>query len=361
MKNLILSGLLLFGGIMISLRAHKTRGIILMITLLLIISATVFTNLYQINLPKFSPNIEEYANKDYKYIVLKEAELKLLPEDGVEIKNINEQIAIEKKSLDKKVIVAESKENPTAEDNKELKGLLKEKATLDANSIIIKAEYSRRFSSTEGIDSSDQTCKILLTKPPAPAFKKISGKYSTGVVGHIKFENLDGLVSESGVSTDGTEFTFTCPNNTKIVAYDYILSDGKNGDVKDDSVSIFGGIGPVYCSDGSRINDIKGKSKDKTISSRPKNLGLSKYDYLLPTGFDDKDPQVKDSINGSIMGVSSDTCGHVCNAMGSVCNTASFNGPDNKNGTCFFSSSVLNKTFTGTAIKDSRVYVKNEK
>lgn len=363
MKNLILSGLLLFGGIMISLRAHKTRGIILMLTLLLIVSATVFTNLYQIDLSKFSSNIEEYAEpepykpKNYKSVVLKEAEVKLLSEDDV--KKINEEIAKDKKSLDKKVLMAELKDDPTDDEKTELLALKKQQTTLDSNSLLIKAEYSRRFSESEGIDSSDQTCKILLTKPPAPSFKKISGRASAGVIDHIKFENLDGIVSESGVSNAGTEFSFTCPNDTKIIAYDYNNDPKVNGTLSD-SVSIFGGIGPVYCSDGSRINKILGKSKTQTISKRPTTLGLSKYDFLLPTGFDDKDPKVKESISGTIKGVSSDTCGRVCDAMGSVCNTTSFNGADNRNGICYFSRNRLDNSFTGTALSDSRVYVKDQ-
>ena len=66
MKNLVLSSLLLFGGIIISLKANKTRGIILMLTLLLIVSAAVLTNLYNIDLSKLSQNIEEYTDDEHR-------------------------------------------------------------------------------------------------------------------------------------------------------------------------------------------------------------------------------------------------------------------------------------------------------
>lgn len=65
MKNLVLSSLLLFGGIIISLKSNKTRGIILMLTLLLIVSAAVLTNLYNIDLSKLSQNIEEYTDEEH--------------------------------------------------------------------------------------------------------------------------------------------------------------------------------------------------------------------------------------------------------------------------------------------------------
>ena len=357
MKNLILSGLLLFGGIMISLRAHKTRGIILMLTLLLIVSATVFTNLYQIDLSKFSSNIEEYSELEpiqYHLEILTNDQVTNLSEQ--ELKKIYKEMPAKKRSAEAQLVIAQDIRNPTDTDKVNLAKRLKEKTTLEANSKLISTAYSTRFAD-EGVDSSDQTCKIMLTKPPAPAFKKITGRFSPGVIDHIKFENESGIVSESGVSNDGKDFTFTCPNDTLIIAYDHNLENRVDGR-RSDSSSIFGGIGPVYCSDGSRIKNFYGKTADQQIKKRPLDLGLSTYDYVLPKGFDGQSASTKDTLSGSIKGVSSDICGKVCTAMGGACNTTSFNGLDNTNGSCFFTSSTLNKDSIGVDIEDSRVYAK---
>lgn len=360
MKNLILSGLLLFGGIMISLRAHKTRGIILMLTLLLIVSATVFTNLYQIDLSKISRNIEEYAAfaKDYTQDIFTDADVTGILND--QLKTIYKEMIPKRKLVESQLIVLKAKRNPTDTDKREIVELETQQKTIEANYKLISTAHNKRFED-EGVDSSDQTCKILLTNPPAPAFKEISGKASTGVVNHIKFENESGIVSESGVSSDGDKFSIRCPNDTTIVAYDYILSKGFNGATKDDSVSIFGGIGPVYCSDGSRIKEKYGKNSDQSIKRRPVGLGLSTYDYI-PTGFgfDDNNATLKEQITGSIKGVSSDVCGHVCTAMENACISHSFNGLDHTNGTCFFTKTPVDKTTQGVNLVDSRVYTKGQ-
>lgn len=358
MKNLILSGLLLFGGIILSLRTHKTQGIILMLTLLLIVSATIFINLYKIDIFKSTENIEQYGDapapdKDYKLDKLTEAEAKALTNDAV--KKIQGEILKIKDPLEKKLKELNLKNNLSADEQNEKKELTKQKVTLDDNLNLIKIQYTTRFADTEGVDASDQACKLILKFPPAPSFNKISGRASDNVIDQIKFENLDGLVSESGVSSGGTEFTYKCPNGSKIVAYDY-NNDPKVDNKIIDSASIFGGIGPVYCSDGSRLSKTWGKTKSQTISRRPADTGLSTYDYILPNGFDDTLPG--DSLSGSIKGVNVDTCGKVCTAMGQSCNTTSFVGANNDNGNCYFSRNRLDNSFNGTEIKDSRIYAK---
>jgi hypothetical protein len=359
MKNLVLSGLLLFGGIMISLRAHKTRGIILMLTLLLIVSATVFTNLYDINLSKFTQNIEEYSegskptdNLDYRLDTVTENKAKELTDEL--IKKAQTEIKEVRETLVKRINELNLKSTLTADESQEQKELAVQKKTIDANVATIKTEYNRRFADTEGVDASDQACKLILKFPPAPSFNTITGKASNNVINQIKFE-WNGVVSESGVGTEGTNFTYKCPNESHIVAYDYNNDPKVDGNIID-SASIFGGIGPVYCSDGSRIKNTYGKPKTQTINKRPTGTGLSTYDYLLDTGFDETLPG--STYTGSVKGVSADTCGRVCSAMKDACRTTSFNGANKDNGNCYFSKNAFDSSFTGTNIKDSRIYVK---
>jgi hypothetical protein len=367
MKNLILSGLLLFGGIIISLRTHKIRGTILLLTLLLIISSVVFMNLYNIDLPISKKNIEEYGEqeppkdtKDYTKDKLTDADL---PQGEPQLRAIKTMILGLKSENDdsQAPLLKKEKENTLNPAEKNNLTKLKEKAE------IIKANLkvvNKPLESIDGADISDQSCKIILTKPPAPVFKKITGRASSEYIDQIKFEDVNNLVSESGVSTQGTSFAFECPNGSKIVGYDY-NNDPKVDNKIIDSASIFGGIGPVYCSDGSRIQKKYGKEKTQTIGRRPVGLGFSTYDYVLPVGFNNT---YGSSVTGSIQGVNVDICGKVCSAMGKACNSTSYIGANNDDGNCFFSKNVLDESFKGTdaepnttmIAKDARIYAKSK-
>ena len=342
MKNLILSGLLLFGGIAISLRTYKTRGIILMITLLLIVSATVFTNLYHIDFNNSSKNIEEYgdAAPDYEKISLTKQVAKELSNDAES--DLKTLISGLKFQNSQKIKELSDKPNLDVAEKEELAKQKQKTTIIDANLLII----SDRVTEFEGSDAPS-VCKYVLDVPPKPVFSKITGRFTEGkYIDQIKFTDQNNTTSESGVSTAGSEFTFLCPNGSQIVAYD-INSDPKDGQTKIDSVSIFGGIGPVYCSDGSRIPKKYGKDTNQTIGSKAKTV-LSPYDYALPVGYDEK---LGTQVIGNIKDVDVETCARVCTAMGtSVCQSTSFIGANDK-GNCFFSKSKLEDSFLNAADK----------
>ena len=345
MKNLILSGLLLFGGIIISLRTYKTRGIILMLTLLLIVSATVYSNLYHIDFHKSSQNIEEYGEAvssapDYKKISLtKQAAKELSNEVASDLKTKISGLKFVNAEEIKKITDTPS---PDQQQKEELVRLKAQTPIIDANLLVI----SERVTEFEGSDALSK-CKYVLDAPPKPVFNKISGRFTEGkYIDQIKFTDQNDTTSESGVSTQGKEFTFVCPNGSQIVGYD-INSDPKDGQTKIDSVSIFGGIGPVYCSDGSRIPKKYGKDTNQTIGQKAKTV-LSTYDYTLPVGYDEK---LGTQVIGSIRDVNVDTCAKVCTAMGLSCYSTSFIGANNDKGNCFFSQAKVEDTILNDASK----------
>jgi hypothetical protein len=342
MKNLILSGLLLFGGIIISLRTYKTRGIILMFTLLLIVSATVYSNLYHIDFHKSSQNIEEYgdAAPDYKKVTLTKEVAKALTNDDASELKIKIK-GLKSDNTDKmKVLTDKGTLDQTEKD--ELARLKAQTPIIDANLLVI----SDRVTEFEGSDALSK-CKYVLDAPPKPVFSKIAGRFTEGkYIDQIRFTDQNDTTSESGVSTQGKEFTFVCPNGSQIVGYD-INSDPKDGQTKIDSVSIFGGIGPVYCSDGSRIPKKYGKDTNQTIGQKAKTP-LSTYDYTLPVGYDEK---LGTQVIGSIRDVNVDTCAKVCTAMGLSCYSTSFIGANNDKGNCFFSQAKVEDTIINDASK----------
>lgn len=331
MKNLILSGLLLFGGIIISLRTYKTRGIILMLTLLLIVSATVYSNLYHIDFHKSLQNIEEYSESkssepDYKSVSLTKQVAKDLSNDVASDLKIK-MIGLKGDNTDKIKLITD-KPSPDQIEQAQLKRLKEQTPIIDANLLVI----SERVTEFEGSDAPS-VCKYVLDAPPKPPFNKITGRFTEGkYIDQVKFTDHNNTTSESGVSTAGVDFTFECPNGSQILGYD-MNADPKDGQTKIDSVSIFGGIGPVYCTDGSRIPKKYGKETNQTIGQKPRTP-FSTYDYALPVGYDDT---LGTDVVGSVRNVSVDTCAKVCSVMDKRCGSTSFIGANNTSGNCFFS------------------------
>jgi len=217
MQNTFIGGLLLLGGIWVSLGNNKTKGIILLVTLLLIVSISLVVSL-QTNLDVL--DVKEHLDGGAGKAGAGAGAGKAGAGDGIGA----------------------------------------------GNQLPMPLEVSQPLASGE---SPART----IDQPPNPPFIKVSGKASK-TVNNVKFTDANKNILQSGINNDGTEFNYQCPEGTNIVGYD-LNTEGSG----QQNTSILGGFGPVYCADGTVIGNSVGKPKSGTIGQKPQT-NLSKFTFV---------------------------------------------------------------------------------
>jgi hypothetical protein len=225
MENTVIGGLLLFGGIYVSLGNNKTQGTILLLTLLLIVSISILTSLQ----PSNQSNTNEYFEDTSKNEPKKDESKKVQPKKDEPVES-----------------------NPN---NKPVTASLQKPLPMP-----LTVETPKPSGSEAQAQGTNQ-----LKQPPNPPLNKIIG-YADNTIESIKFYDTNDNVSTSGTSEKGKPFNFQCANNGKIVGYDY----NSQGNERDDS-SILGGLGPVYCADGSILDTVVGKEKNNSLGKTSKS------------------------------------------------------------------------------------------
>ena len=201
MENTVIGGLLLFGGIIISLGYNKTQGTILLLSLLMIVSISLLTSL--------QPSEASVSTENFQAdVTMPTLNIPAVPDVPA--------VPMAKQELPMPLNI----EIPTA---------------LGENLPTI----------------------TMITESPNPPFKKIVGR-SDKTVESVKFYDMNNKVLESGTSSRGTEFSYQCPNNSNIVGYRF----NNQGNERDDT-SMLGGLGPVYCADGTILDNVVGKQQNK--------------------------------------------------------------------------------------------------
>ena len=192
--------------------------------------------------------------------------------------------------------------------------------------------------SMEGFDG---TCKTYMKEPAIPPISKMNGKYTNNNVQNAKFEMADGKTLYSGWNSDGVDFQYSCPENQPIVAYDY------NSERSGEGTSIYGGIGPVYCRDGSVISTTFGKKSNATVGIKNKDSILSQFSLV---GNNMIINPVDKSL-GQINKISLNDCSTICNRF-DICGGFSYN---NDNQQCVLETTVdKNRIVSG----NGRIYSK---
>jgi len=172
---------------------------------------------------------------------------------------------------------------------------------------------------TATVNASDVKCRRILEQAPNPPFDKITGK-AANTVESVQFIDNNQNMVESGVGTAGTDFNFQCPQGTNIVGYDYNSQGNERYDT-----SLFGGIGPAYCADGTIVGKGVGKVKTSRIGNAPDTI-LSKFAYV-----DAKTMPIDDSSMGYINGSDITNCASVCDYLKDNCGGFTY---DNNNKKC---------------------------
>lgn len=221
MQNIVIGGLLLCGGILVSLGNNKTQGTILLLTLLLIVSISILTSLQ----PSIQPSSTEYFEENLSM----ESDQK--PEQPVQEPLPKQPV---QEPLPKPLPLPLTVEPP-------------------------KSSGSEPTEKVENNKTGD-----VLKQPPNPPFNKIMG-YADNTIESIKFYDTTNKILNSGTSQKGKEFSYECANGGNIVGYDY----NSEGNARDDT-SILGGLGPVYCADGSILDNVVGKQKNNTLGQTTK-------------------------------------------------------------------------------------------
>ena len=160
----------------------------------------------------------------------------------------------------------------------------------------------------------DLNTKIVKqSKIPESRITKISGKFTSNGIEKIEILDTNNPTVYSGTNDIGTEFSYECPDNSYIIGYDYGINKTNVGS------SIFSGLGPIYCSDGTVIKKKIGKEIDTKVGIIPDSV-YSKFDYqtnMIRT----------DDTMGVFNNVSSENCATICSFV-DKCESFSFN--DNK-------------------------------
>ena len=222
MQNTVIGGLLLFGGIMVSLGNNKARGTILLLTLLLIVSISILISLQPAN----SEISNEYFEGDPQ----------------MPVPNI---VSPEQSSQQQQL----PQSNSVSQDLSNAQQQLPMPLTVQTPTPL-------------GSDPTKQSNEM--TAPPNPPFNKILGR-ADNTIESVKFYDTNNNILQSGKSQLGKEFSYECPAGSNIVGYDF----NNEGNERDDS-SILGGLGPVYCADGTVLNNTVGKQKNASLGQVPK-------------------------------------------------------------------------------------------
>ena len=173
------------------------------------------------------------------------------------------------------------------------------------------------------INMADVKCRRILEQPPNPPFNKIVGK-AANTVENVQFLDTNNNMVESGMSSQGTDFNFQCPDGTNIVGYD-LNNQGKERP----DTSIFGGLGPIYCADGTIIGSGVGKAKSSMVGQKPQT-NLSKFTYV-----DSKVLPFDDSMMGTLNESSLDQCAFVCDFLKDSCGGFTYSTADKKCGLAY--------------------------
>jgi hypothetical protein len=142
---------------------------------------------------------------------------------------------------------------------------------------------------------------------------KITGKFSSDGIEKIQIVDENNPTVYSGTNDIGTEFTYECPDNGYIIGYDYGINKSNTGS------SIFSGLGPIYCSDGTVIKKKVGKQTDSKVGTIPDTI-YSKFDY-------DTNMFRTDENMGIFNNLTSENCATICSFV-DKCESFSYN--DNK-------------------------------
>jgi hypothetical protein len=151
---------------------------------------------------------------------------------------------------------------------------------------------------------------IKQSKIPESKITKISGKFTSNGIEKIQIVDTNNPTVYSGTNDTGEEFSYECPDNGYIIGYDYGINKTNPGS------SIFSGIGPIYCSDGTVIKKKIGKGTDTKIGSIPQTI-YNKFDYqtnMIRT----------DDSMGIFKNVNSENCATICSYV-DKCKSFSFN------------------------------------
>ncbi len=151
------------------------------------------------------------------------------------------------------------------------------------------------------------------SKIPESKITKISGKYSNAGIEKIEIIDQNNPTVFSGTNDTGSEFTYQCPDNGYIIGYDYSINKSNQGS------SIFAGMGPIYCSDGTVIKKKVGKETDSKVGQIPDSI-YNKFDYQANMFRTD------DNV-GIFNNITSENCASICNVV-DKCVSFSYN--DNK-------------------------------
>jgi len=275
MQNTLIGGLLLFGGILVSLGNNKMRGSICLMTLLLIVSLSIVISLQPCNNETVSENFETMV----------------LPQQQQAQMVLPQQMPM---PLTVPVPQPQQQQAP----------------------MILPQQMSMPL--TVPVPQLQQA--TVLKQAPNPPFNKIVGK-ATNTIENVLFYDNNNNIMESGSSNKGNEFNFQCPDGQNIAGYDF------NNEGKDPvDTSIFGGIGPVYCVDGTIVGSSVGKASDATSGSKPQT-NLSKFNYV-----DNKVLPFDNTMLGTVNESSPDQCAFVCDYLKDNCGGFTYNNSDKKCG-----------------------------
>jgi hypothetical protein len=276
MQNTFIGSLLLLGGIWVSLGSNKTKGTILLITLLLIVSISLVISL------KTAPDVTEHLDGGAETVKGSTGAGKGNAETGKGSSGVGKEIQLVKQ-------------------------------------LPMPLEISQPVASGEKVEKLART----IDQPPNPPFIKVSGKASK-TVNNVKLTDANNNILQSGINNDGTEFNYQCPDGTNIVGYD-LNTEGSG----QQNTSIFGGFGPVYCADGTVIGNSVGKPKSGTIGQKPQT-NLSKFDFV-----DNKVLAFDNSMMGTVNDSSLEQCAFVCDYLKENCGGFTHSETDKKCGLAY--------------------------
>jgi len=151
---------------------------------------------------------------------------------------------------------------------------------------------------------------IKQSKIPESKITKISGKFTSNGIEKIEIIDANNPPVFSGTNDNGTDFSYECPDNSYIIGYDYGINKNNPGS------SIFSGLGPIYCSDGTIIKKKVGKESDTKLGKTVDNI-YNKFDY--------QSNMIRTDANmGVFDNVSSENCATICSIV-DKCESFSFN------------------------------------
>ena len=324
MQNTLIGGLLLFGGIWVSLGNNKTRGTILLVTLLLIVSLSLVINLQ----PAQATVVSEYFDAQPQQQVPQQQQPMALPE------NLPMPLTVpQPQGVPQQQGVPQPQGVPQQQGVQQLmptQGVPQQQGVqqLMPTQVVPMPQAAQQLLPTQVVQQqqvavADNKCRRVVEQAPNPSFNKILGK-AAKTVENVQFIDTNNCILESGTSSQGVDFNFQCPDGMSIVGYD-INDQGKERS----DTSIFGGLGPVYCADGTIIGSGVGKVKSSTVGQKPQT-NLSKFTYV-----DSKVLPFDNNMMGTLNESTLDQCASVCDFLKDSCGGFTYNTADKKCGLAY--------------------------